>query len=653
MIDLSVVIVNYNVQHYLEQCLHSVFRALEGLSGEVIVVDNASSDGSVEMLKAHFGDRIVLMANADNPGFARANNQAMRLAQGRYFLLLNPDTIVAEDTFRTCLSYMDAHPKAGALGVYMQDGNGQFLPESKRALPTPWVSFYKIFGLAALFPRSKRFGQYHLTYLDKEQTHEIEILSGAYMWMRKEVLDKVGLLDETYFMYGEDIDLSWRIIQAGYRNVYVAGTNILHYKGESTKKGSLNYVRVFYQAMIIFAKRHFGGRKRLGFIFAIRLAVYLRAFLALSQRLIRRAGFPLLEGVLIYGIMYGIQAYWQHYVKYIEGGQYPQEFTQRYLPAYALVFVTLLVLGGAYKRPFRLRPLLLAPFWGFIGIATATYMFPWVENFSRAIVGLSAVFTSLLSLGLRGLIHWRENGQFFFTEPLRKRVLLVGTPEEVDQASDLIRSSLDYRVDVIGAATSGSPQLVERVGSADQLPALVRLYDVQELIFSNRMSPTSKVLDLMRQMSKEPLEMKILPPEQEVLIGPHAVITAQEGRSLAEILHSKGAQRAKRQVDWVLSTGLLLCFPAMAIGYQRPWSALKALCRVWIGQHSLVGYAGLSTKGLPKLKKAYLSLRDRIGGLSAGEALPEESMNRAYARDYRWELDVEIVWKGWRHIGGR
>ncbi|HLK97662.1 MAG TPA: glycosyltransferase family 2 protein, partial [Hymenobacter sp.] len=211
---LSVVIVNYNVCYFLEQALLSVRRAGEKLGQplEVFVVDNNSVDGSVAMVKARFPE-VILIENKDNPGFSKANNQALRLATGEYQLLLNPDTVVEEDTFRICCEFMDEHPNAGGLGVKMLDGQGKFLPESKRGLPTPWVAFYKIFGLAKLFPKSRKFGRYHLGFLDKDQTHEIEVLSGAFMLMRKATLDQVGLLDEDYFMYGEDIDLSYRITQ--------------------------------------------------------------------------------------------------------------------------------------------------------------------------------------------------------------------------------------------------------------------------------------------------------------------------------------------------------------------------------------------------------------------------------------------------------
>ena len=247
--QLSIIIVNYNVRNFLEQCLTSVFKAINGIDAEVFVVDNNSSDDSLEMVSQQFPE-VIIIANKDNVGFSKANNQAMAIAKGRYILLLNPDTVVEEDTFSKCIAFSDKHPDLGGLGVKMVDGSGIFLPESKRGLPTPSVSFYKIFGLSAIFPKSKTFAKYHLAYLDKDEINEIEVLSGAFMWMRKSVLDKIGYLDEAFFMYGEDIDLSYRITQAGYKNYYFPEAQIIHYKGESTKKGSINYVFVFYLSLI-------------------------------------------------------------------------------------------------------------------------------------------------------------------------------------------------------------------------------------------------------------------------------------------------------------------------------------------------------------------------------------------------------------------
>lgn len=282
----------------MEQCLHSVFNASKNLRVEVFVVDNNSVDGSVPFIKQKF-PQVKLIENKINTGFSVANNQAIREATGKYILLLNPDTVVQEDTFDKTVAFMEAHSDAGGLGIKMFDGKGNFLPESKRGLPTPAVAFYKIFGLAKLFPKSKKFGQYHLTYLDRDKNHQIDVLSGAFMLMRKETLDKVGLLDETFFMYGEDIDLSYRITQGGYKNYYFADSSIIHYKGESTKKSSVNYVIVFYKAMAIFAKKHFTSNNARLFDFLIHLAIFLRAGLAIGARFIKQAFFPAIDLALI------------------------------------------------------------------------------------------------------------------------------------------------------------------------------------------------------------------------------------------------------------------------------------------------------------------------------------------------------------------
>jgi len=270
---LSVIIVNYNVKYFLEQCLHSVIKATQNVSSEVFVVDNNSVDGSCAMVQEKF-PQVKLIANKQNTGFSKANNQAIRISQGEYVLLLNPDTVVEEDTFSKVVDFMDSHADAGGLGVKMIDGKGVFLPESKRGLPTPIVAFYKIFGFSSLFPKSKIFSKYHLGYLNNDETNEIEVLAGAFMLMRKSTLDKVGLLDEDYFMYGEDIDLSYRITLGGYKNYYYPETTIIHYKGESTKKGSINYVKVFYNAMIIFASKHFSAGNARLFSFVINFAIY-------------------------------------------------------------------------------------------------------------------------------------------------------------------------------------------------------------------------------------------------------------------------------------------------------------------------------------------------------------------------------------------
>ena len=274
---LTVVIVNYNVCFYLEQCLLSVQKALEGIEGEIYVVDNHSKDGSVAYLSARF-PAVHFIDSNHNLGFARANNIAIRQSCGEYVLLLNPDTIVGEHTLSDVLQFMDAHPQAGGAGVMMHNTDGSRANESRRAIPTPMVSFRKMLGFNS---------RYYMSHLPWDKPGRIEVISGAFCMLRREALDKVGLLDEDFFMYGEDIDLSYRILKGGFENWYVPA-RILHYKGESTQKSSFRYVHVFYEAMLIFFRKHYSGLSVLISI-PIKLAILGKAFMALSSMMIRRA----------------------------------------------------------------------------------------------------------------------------------------------------------------------------------------------------------------------------------------------------------------------------------------------------------------------------------------------------------------------------
>lgn len=289
---LSVIIVNFNVKYYVEQCLNSLNRALKGIDSEIFVVDNHSKDDSVGYITHRFCNVTVIDCN-HNLGFARANNIAIRCSEGEYVLLLNPDTIVCEDTIEKCLAFMDTHPKAGGAGVLMFNPDGTYAPESRRGLPTPLTSFYKMSGLCSRFPNSRTLGRYYMGYLPWDEPAKIDIVSGAFCLLRRKALDQIGCLDEDFFMYGEDIDLSYRLLKGGFDNWYLPYP-ILHYKGESTQKTSFRYVHVFYQAMLIFFKKHYG---HLSFCITlpIKAAVYVKAAAALvkmqSYRLRKSLGF--------------------------------------------------------------------------------------------------------------------------------------------------------------------------------------------------------------------------------------------------------------------------------------------------------------------------------------------------------------------------
>ena len=283
---LSVVIVNYNVKEELTFCLSSVQQALQDIEGEVFVVDNHSADGSCDVIKTLF-PWVTLIENAENLGFARANNIAIKKSCGEYVLLLNPDTVVEQDTFSKMLAFMDEHDNCGGLGVKMLDAQGTFLPESKRGIPTPWVAFCKLFGLYKLFPKSEKCNRYYLSNIPQDAVAEVEILAGACMLLRKSVLEEVGLLDETYFLYGEDVDISYRILQAGYKNYYFPETSIIHLKGASTKKLEVKSVREFYRSMEIFCERHFTQYNKL-FLLFVKIGINVRMAFAMLGLFVRK-----------------------------------------------------------------------------------------------------------------------------------------------------------------------------------------------------------------------------------------------------------------------------------------------------------------------------------------------------------------------------
>ena len=283
---LSVIIVNYQVSYFLELCLHSVEKAVRGLDAEIIVVDNHSNDGSLEYLRPRFPN-VSFLASTVNKGFAGANNQALGHASGEYILFLNPDTILPEDIAARCLSFLAGTPRIGGLGVRMIDGGGRFLKESRRGFPTPWVGFCRLSGLSTLFPRSRYFAAYYLGHLPADKAHPAPVLSGACLWVSRAILEEIGSFDEQFFLYAEDIDLSYRMEKAGYTNDYFPSATIVHFKGESTRKDG-RYVRQFYRAMRQFRRKHFNKGLPAFFDLGIQGAIRVRAGIAAITAALRQ-----------------------------------------------------------------------------------------------------------------------------------------------------------------------------------------------------------------------------------------------------------------------------------------------------------------------------------------------------------------------------
>lgn len=648
---LTIVIVNYNVQYFLEQCLLSVEKAVQGLEAEVYVVDNNSVDGSVAMVAAKF-PWTRLVANKENTGFSKANNQAMRVAKGEYILLLNPDTVVEEDTFHKVVRFMDEHPEAGALGVKMMDGKGNFLPESKRGLPTPEVSFYKIFGLSKIFPKSKKFNRYHLGYLDNNEVHEIEILSGAFMLMRKEALDKVGLLDEAFFMYGEDIDLSWRIIQGGYKNYYFPETRIIHYKGESTKKGSLNYVFVFYNAMVIFAKKHFSEKNAKLFSFFINLAIWLRAGVAVLNRFVKSIILPAMDFVLIaLGLMLIAKYYEQ-----ATHNMYDERILLYYFTIAGIVWAFGAWLGGANDKPVKPQRVIKPAIIGGIVIIIAYSLLPETMRFSRAVMLLAPVLALVVLFINRMVYNLFTTGKTGLEATAAARYAIVGKKDEAERVKSIITQTQGNISYVAGIAPVGFVDK-EDVGDVSQLDEIVRVHQIDHVIFCARDIAASDIIGAMSNVADKRIEFKIAPPESLYIIGSNSIETSGEVFMMdVNSVSLEKNKRAKRVFDIAVSLLFIPLLPLMVFIAKKPIGLVRNIVQVFIGKKSWIGFSkemsvkNEKTLSLPKLKQGVLD------PLVTNKTMPrsQESiikLNLLYAKDYKLMNDINILWKGVRQLG--
>jgi GT2 family glycosyltransferase len=648
---LSVIIVSYNVRHFLEQCLTSVQHALHGLEGEVFVVDNDSSDGSVQMVASRFPS-VHLIANKDNVGFSKANNQAIVQSKGEYILLLNPDTVVEEDTFRKCVSFMDSHTDAGGLGVKMIDGKGNFLPESKRGMPSPSVAFWKISGLSGLFPKSRTFGKYHLGFLSEDETHEVEILAGAFMMMRKSVIEKVGMLDESFFMYGEDIDLSYRILQGGYKNYYYPGTRIIHYKGESTKKSSVNYVLVFYKAMVIFAEKHFSKSHARVFSFLINLAVYLRAGLAIISRLIKSTALPLMDGGLLVLGMYILKLYWENVVK---GLDYPSVFMWLVVPVYVMVWLFSIYASGGYDRPLRISKAVRGVFSGSIFILVVYSLLSEEYRFSRAMIVLGTVWATLSITSLRFLLDFLKLDGFRLQRSERKNMVVVAGPDEGKRVLAILQSS-GTQFNFIGfvSVSKSDTMLYDGylLGELDGLEDVVSMYDVKEIIFCAKDLSSNEIISRMLQLSGLDLEYKIAPPESLFIIGSNS-INDQGDLYLMDVdtITSPSNRRKKRMLDLGVSFISLVLLPFLVFLVLQPLGFFMNILDVIFGKKSWVGLSIASDRdSRSKIRSGVLSPSDMILGNNIETS---KRLDALYARDYSIKKDLRILFKGFRFMGRR
>jgi O-antigen biosynthesis protein len=477
-LQVSIIIVNYNVKYFLEQCLYSLYKSLQNIAAEVIVVDNKSSDGSIPYLKDRFPE-IIFIENSRNEGFSRACNIGAEVAKGDYILFLNPDTILPEDCITKCIQFLETHDDAGALGVRMIDGQGRFLKESKRSFPSPLTSLFKLFGLSRIFPTSKTFAKYHLGHLDELKTNEVDVLAGAFMMIKKEVIQHVGLFDEQFFMYGEDIDLSYRIQQAGYKNYYFAGTTIIHFKGESTRRGSLNYVRMFYNAMRIFVNKHYGGARAGIFNFLIQVAIFFRALLSVTAKFIMRIGLPVVDAVIILLSFILVKEFWIQFVR--PDIVYPEGLLLVLFPMFTIVYLLTAYYAGLYNKYYRVKDLTRSTLIATLVVLAVYALLPEKFRFSRGILSLGALVAFLLIQVIRWLLLKRGVLLRQVDEVESPYILLAGTSDDHHSTLELLKEN-KLNKKIIGRV-SINEDVNESLGSINEVEKLAPALGAKELIF--------------------------------------------------------------------------------------------------------------------------------------------------------------------------
>ena len=442
-VTISVVVVNYNVRDFLQHALTSLQKALRGIRSEILVVDNGSDDGSVEMLRRRFPS-VQVIANDQNLGFARANNQALRRARGRYFLLINPDTVVQEDTARVMLDFFERNPDVGMAGCQILNPDGSFQLACRRSFPTPWVAFTKISGLSRLFPHTRLFGRYNLTYLSAEESYELDAISGSFMMLRREVYDEVGGLDEQFFMYGEDLDWCFRIQQRGWKVYYVHTTQIIHYKGESTKRSNLDEIKTFYQAMHLFVMKHL-SRSHI-FAWLLRSAISISSRLAMLRAFVRPLGIALIDFVLVDVSLMLAELIWFGTMFRLPPHAYPIVYT---VPG-VIVAASLYAAGVYTHRRMSVSRTAVATLLSFVVLSALVFFFK-DYGFSRGVIiisgMLSILFLPLWRLALRVTGKSTSEGR---RSIFGRRTLIVGTDRSGQELLHRLRSRVSDGYEVLG-----------------------------------------------------------------------------------------------------------------------------------------------------------------------------------------------------------
>jgi GT2 family glycosyltransferase/lipopolysaccharide/colanic/teichoic acid biosynthesis glycosyltransferase len=657
---LSIIIVNYNVREFLAHAIESLQKAMKKIRSEIIVVDNDSDDGSVEMVRRRF-PTVLLIPNKSNLGFAKANNLALRRARGKFLLLINPDTVVQEDTLRAMLEFFDAHPKAGLAGCKILNPDGSFQLACRRSFPTPWVAFTKIVGLSALFPKSRLFGRYNLTYRNPDETYEVDAVSGSFMMLRREVYEQVGGLDEEFFMYGEDLDWCYRIQQAGWHIFYVPSTTIIHYKGESTKRSSINEIRTFYEAMHLFVRKHLS--QSFVFTLLIRLGIIVSARLAQFGEFLRPLRVAFLDFLIVDLNLVIAELIWLGTFFYFPASSYPVVYT---VPS--LIVISCLYAAGVYThRRMSISRTMVGVLFGYL-IISALVAFFRDYAFSRMVIVISGGLTMMLLPGWRLLLRMSgRSASAGRSSIFGRRTLIVGTDNAAQEVLRRLRNRVSHGYEVlgfvdatqkrVGTAVAGLPI----VGSNDNIGKVIQDLRVSDVIFSTQSLSYGEILSVISRAGGHAVNFHIVPNTLEVIIG-KASVDSLDDLPLVPISYNidKPLNRTLKRVFDLAVGGILLIsvYPFVYLSHAFSSSTnvplLLSLPTVFSGKRSLVGPPpGSSTHIHPNgntEQPIYLGKPGLTGlvQLQAGRTLDAEEVeqcNLYYARNQSILLDIEILLK--------
>lgn len=641
--QVSVIIVSYNVQDFLDLCLDAVMKATRHTDAEIFVVDNASSDGSVDLVREKYPS-VVLMANTDNRGFSRANNQALQLSEGKYVHFLNPDTIIPEDFYTRCLPYMEAHPDTGALGPRIIDADGQYAPDSKKSFPSFWVSVAKVTGLSRLFSRSPFFNKYYAAHIGEWETATVDILSGCCMLVNKaNLMQAGGGFDEAYFMYCEDVDMCHRLNLAGFRNIYFPETTMVHYKGESTRKLTYSYMKIFYDAHALFVKKYYPSGLGTLFNFALKTVLGLRNIFNLVKYLLAILKIYILDALIITGSLLLFRYYWFGFV-------YSQETASnvffKTIPIYLTLWMGSLFLNGAYDKPYSLFRTGRGMMWGTLLVLAIYGLFPFELRQSRGVVLFSGLLSTIILLLSRtvfaqlGVIDLVPRGKNDF------QAVIAGGEEEYRSIRRQLQKG-QYRLNIVGRVFDTQETTLDEdfIGPLQDFAQIQQVLAINEIVFSARHLSYHTIIGLMQEC-KDKCTYKIIPEN-----SPY-VISSQSRQNFADIyglyninIGTASSKRNKRIIDLLLSLATFFLFPLWLI--RGEGRLMREAWKVWINKKTWVGYSAATHAeelNLPRLKKGVFPPYILHENTNVPEHI-REKIDYKYAREYGVLDDLQSYMK--------